>query len=112
MKFKTTQKAIRAGYPNVICVSYCRAQNLLQGKNPVAYTTRREGWGADIYEIDSATAIATGYAPFGNIKPEYEITAKYDELAEKIWRNIADSYEERVSKVDTLIQQYVEEVLG
>ena len=50
MKFKTTQKAIKANYTNIICVGYCDLQHLLTYKTPIAYTVRREGWGADIYE--------------------------------------------------------------
>lgn len=46
MKFKTTQKEIRSNYPTVISVPYCGLQNLLNYESPVAYTVRREGWGA------------------------------------------------------------------
>ena len=42
MKFKTTQKAIRANYPTVISVPYCGLQNLLNYESPVAYTVRRD----------------------------------------------------------------------
>ena len=64
MKFKTTRKAIKQGYENVIQVPYCGLQNLLRCESPIAYTTRAEGWGADIYDFGN-TAIVTGYAPFG-----------------------------------------------
>lgn len=46
MKFKTTQKAIKANYNTIICVPYCGLQNLLNYEIPVAYTVRREGWAA------------------------------------------------------------------
>jgi hypothetical protein len=45
MKFKTTQKAIKQGYINIIKVSYCGLQSLLRCESPIAYTTRAEGWG-------------------------------------------------------------------
>ena len=51
MKFKTTQKAIKANYNTIICVPYCGLQNLLNYESPVAYTERREGWAADIYDM-------------------------------------------------------------
>lgn len=51
MKFKTTQKEIMANYNAIICVPYCGLQNLLNYENPVAYTVRREGWAADIYDM-------------------------------------------------------------
>ena len=66
MKFRTTQKAIKQGYNNVISVPYCALQSLLRCEDPIAYTTRVEGWGADVYAFGD-TAIVTGYAPFGNI---------------------------------------------
>ena len=55
MKFKTTQKEIKASYKNIIKVGYCELQTLLRYEEPIAYTTRREGWGADIYRIDNNT---------------------------------------------------------
>lgn len=51
MKFKTTQKEIRANYNKIICVPYCGLQTLLSYESPVAYTVRREGWAADIYDM-------------------------------------------------------------
>lgn len=69
MKFKTTQKEIRANYNKIICVPYCGLQILLNYESPVAYTVRREGWAADIYDMGGGIAIVTGYAPFGAIRP-------------------------------------------
>ena len=56
MKFKTTQKEIRANYNKIICVPYCGLQNLLNYEIPVAYTVRREGWAADIYDMGGGVA--------------------------------------------------------
>ena len=56
----------------IICVPYCGLQNLLNYESPVAYTARREGWAADIYDMGGGVAIVTGYTPFGNIRPYYE----------------------------------------
>lgn len=84
MKFKTTQKEIFAKYDKIICVPYCGLQNLLSYESPVAYTVRREGWGADIYDMGGGVAIVTGNAPFGNIRPPYELRERYEEQAEKI----------------------------
>lgn len=84
MKFKTTQKEIRANYNKIICVSYCALQNLLNYETPVAYTVRREGWAADIYDMGGGIAIVTGYSPFGNIRPTYEQVKAVEEQAEKV----------------------------
>lgn len=84
MKFKTTQKAIKANYNTIICVPYCGLQNLLNYESPVAYTERREGWAADIYDMGGGVAIVTGYAPFGNVRPSYELRERYEKQAEII----------------------------
>lgn len=84
MKFKTTQKAIKANYNTIICVPYCGLQNLLNYESPVEYTERREGWAADVYDMGGGVAIVTGYAPFGNVRPSYELRERYEKQAEII----------------------------
>lgn len=108
MKFKTTQKEIRVNYPTVISVPYCGLQNLLNYESPVAYTVRREGWGADIYDIGGGVAIATGYAPFGNVRPSYELREKYEMQAEKI--RYSSGYEEKRDALRELQRAFIEEV--
>lgn len=110
MKFKTTQKAIRNGYCNVISIGYCDIQSLLNYENPIAYTTRREGWGCDIYEITPSTAIATGYAPFGNIRPKYEIKRAYEEKARTILYDYSKPFETRRDELRNLLNEFVKEV--
>lgn len=110
MKYKTTQREVKEGYCNVICVPYVDLQHLLQYESPVAYTTRREGWGADIYQIDSSTAIATGYAPFGNVRPSYELRKRYDDEAREVGYDYSLSWEERRDKLRKMLQIFVEEV--
>ena len=110
MKYKTTKKAVMQGYYKVISVSYCSLQHLLNYEREIAYTTRSEGWGADIYQFGS-TAIVTGYAPFGDVRPSYEINKKYDDMAREIvnaWG--AESYQDKKAKLDLLIQDYLKEV--
>lgn len=108
MKFKTTQKAVRNGYSAVISIGYCNIQSLLSHETPVAYTTRREGWGADIYQVGNV-AIATGYAPFGNVKVSYEKQREYEELAQKIRKNYKP-WDETKSELRALLENFVEEV--
>lgn len=108
MKFKTTQKEIRANYPTVISVPYCGLQNLLNYESPVAYTVRREGWAADIYDVGGGVAIATGYAPFGNVRPSYELREKYETQAEKI--RYISCYEEKRDALRELQRAFIEEV--
>lgn len=110
MKFKTTQKAIRANYNKIICVPYCALQNLLNYESPVAYTVRREGWGADIYDMSGGVAIVTGYAPFGNIRPSYELRERYETDAEKIRYNYSLAWEEQRKQLEQLARAFIKEV--
>ena len=110
MKFKTTRKAIKQGYENVIQVPYCSLQKLLRCESPIAYTTRTEGWGADIYAFGD-TAIATGYAPFGNIRPSYETNQRYEQRAKEITDGVYN-WQEKKALLDKLIKEYLQEVLN
>lgn len=110
MKFKTTKKEIMNGYRDIICVGYCNLQNMLNTENPIAYTTRAEGWGSDIYEFGNI-AIVTGYAPFGNIRPNYDIQKKYDDMAEKIVYDYSIQWADRKIKLLNLIEQFISEIV-
>ena len=112
MKFRTTQKAVRAGFSKIICISYCGLQNLLNYENPVAYTVRREGWGADIYDMGGGVAIVTGYAPFGNIKPSFGMVHTFDYKAENIRYNYSLSWEEQREQIRKLQRDFIREVAG
>jgi hypothetical protein len=109
MKFKTTQREIKANFSKIICVPYCELQYLLNFKSPIAYTVRREGWAADIYDMGCGVAIVTGYAPFGKIFPSYELREKYEKEARKISYNC--SYEEGRKALQELQKNFIEEVL-
>ena len=112
MKFKTTQKEIRANYNKIICVPYCGLQNLLNYENPVAYTVRREGWSADIYDMGGGVAIVTGYAPFGNIRPSYELRERYEKQAETIRYNYSLAWEEQREQLKQLARTFIAEVVN
>ena len=110
MKYRTTQKAIRSGFNAVIAVPYCALQTLLTFESPVAYTVRREGWGADIYDVGNGVAIVTGYAPFGNYKPSYEVRQMYENLARRVLNGY--SYNEAKEELRYLLDEFVETVTG
>lgn len=119
MKYATTKKAILSNYPNVIKVGYCSLQTLLNFRSPDAYTASKTyGWRADIYEITPNTVIVTGYAPFGNIVPDYEIVEKYEEkaqeLREKRYANTGIPYGEALANnkrdLDALLHEFIQEV--
>lgn len=108
MKFKTTQKEIRANYNKIICVPYCGLQNLLNYESPVAYTVRREGWAADIYDMGGGVAIVTGYAPFGNVRPSYELREQYEKQAEKI--RYEYRYDQQRESLKSLARDFIKAV--
>lgn len=108
MKIKTTQKAIKANFKKIVCVGYADLQHLLSYETPTYYTTRREGWASDIYIFDDI-AISTGYAPFGNVKTNYDILREYDEKAQKIVGNWDLNYNDKIEKVNKLLKKFLKE---
>ena len=106
MKYKTTRKQIMNSGRKVIQVG--DIQYLLQYHNANAYTTRTEGWAADIYDIGSVS-IVTGYSPFGNIKPSYDLVHKYNELARDI-QSSDDVWELKRAKIEVLLNEFITEV--
>lgn len=112
MKFRVTQKEIKANFSKIISVPYCSLQNLLNYESPVAYTARREGWAADIYDMGGGVAIATGYAPFGDIRPPYELLERYEKQAEAICYNHPISWTEQREQLRQLVDEFIAEALN
>ncbi|MFR5853715.1 MAG: hypothetical protein ACLUE8_04965 [Lachnospiraceae bacterium] len=118
MKYETTKKAILSNYSNIIKVGYCSLQTLLKFHSPSAYTASKTyGWRADIYEITPSTVIVTGYAPFGNIVPDYETIKKYEEKAQEesalAWNrreSSSQAYSNDLNAMDALLHEFVREV--
>lgn len=110
MKFKATQKEIKANFNTIMYVPYCELANLLSYESPVAYTVRREGWAADIYDMGGGVAIVTGYAPFGNVRPSYELRKRYETQAKKIRYNYSLSWKEQREQLEQLTRAFIEEV--
>ena len=112
MKFRVTQKEIKANFEKIISVPYCSLQNLLNWESPVAYTTRREGWAAYIYDMGGGVAIVTGYAPFGNIRPAYELRERYEKQAESICYNYQLSWTEQLEQLRQLVNEFIKEAIN
>lgn len=111
MSFKAivTKSQIMKGYPVVISIGYCNLQNLLYYEIPRYYTIRLEGWGCDVYEINNCVAIATGYAPFGNVKPDYDIVRSYDDKARNVLYNAP--WDTRKAELNKLLTAFINEVV-
>jgi hypothetical protein len=111
MKFKANKKEMRNNYNCIISIGYCNAQWLLKYKEPIAYSTRAEGWACDYYDIDGVL-ISTGYAPLTakNTHSNYNIVRRYNEQAQEIACNYSLSYEEQKTQVNALLKEYIKEV--
>ena len=112
MKFRTTKKYIIENGGPIISVPYCSLQTLLRYEKPVAYTAGRNGWGADIYTIGGVT-IVTGYAPFGNITPDYDTLDRYEKEAKRIsFANSQDveDYGMKQGATSILLKTFLKEV--
>lgn len=111
MKIRTTKKAIRDSYSNIICLGYCslRALDYLDADY---YCIRREGWAFDAYVISNDTVIVTGYAPFGNIKPTYTSIEAYNKKLIPIIDKYRETtnYERFIAEIQELVKQFAEEV--
>lgn len=105
MKFKTTQKEIKSNYRTVIKIGYCSAQYLLGYETPVAYTCGTNGWNADVYTF-GGVAIVTGYRPFGNVEPDYNLLRAYEEKAEEIQCQDPN----RQEKITDLLHRFIDDV--
>ena len=111
MKFRATQKEIKASFSKIISVPYCSLQNLLYCESPFAFTARREGWAADIYDMSAGVAIVTGYAPFGNIRPAYELQERYEKQAVSIRCDYSLALPEKREQLRQLAKEFIQEVV-
>lgn len=101
-------REVKATHTNVISVGYCNLQYMLRSVQPYAYTTRSEGWGADVYSFGNV-AIATGYAPFGDIRPSYDLKQQYEMKAQKIFEDKRiKRWDTRKNKLRVLISEFIE----
>jgi len=109
MKFKTTKKSIKENYNKILSVSYCNMQNLLKYENPIAYSTRSEGWSCDYYYI-GGVLISEGYSPIDNKnmkKYNYDTLMEYEDKARSIIYDYSLGYEEQKKQVQNLLVEFV-----
>lgn len=112
-KVKTTAKAIKNAYFNIITVGYCDLQYLLAYFQPAYYTAGVYGWNCDVYIIDSNTVIATGYRPVSGNMHSHEITKKYNELAKaEIYGSWDVDYSTQKNRASKMLSNYVNEMFA
>lgn len=109
MKFKTTKKEMKSRYDQIAGIS--DAQFLLKFEEPIAYSTRVEGWACDYYDIEGVL-ISVGYAPLDSRKTkcDYTLVHGYDEQARNIINDYDKSYEQKKEEVTQLLRQFIEEI--
>ena len=95
MKVQVTKKQVMSSYSNILKLSSCKLQDLLNRFSPRYYTCGVNGWNADIYIIDGM-CIVTGYNPFGNIMPSVDIVKHAESMFnECIHNNIGTDAENK-----------------
>ncbi len=105
MKLKTTKKAIKESGYMVLRIGYCDAQYLLRYQPEFAYSTRREGWACDYYQIGNVI-ISTGYAPIGKAV-DYNLIREYDEKARVICCDYSLKWEDQKEAVNALLYEFI-----
>ena len=110
MKFKATRKAMKESYNRIAKISYCNAQFLLKYIEPIAYSTRAEGWACDYYDI-KGVLISTGYAPIEpkNTNCTYDIVRLYDDKARDVIYSKED-WKVQAEKVNALVVEFIAEI--
>ena len=113
-KSRETRKSIMASYKRTVCVPYCNLQTMLAMEDPWYYTCGTCGWNADVYHVDLDTVIVTGYRPFGNYHPKYDLVRKYENKAKEIYNEFrwVTDYEDVKDRLWNLTKEFVKEVCG
>lgn len=106
MKYRTTNKEVKAGHVAVLKIGYCDACDLLWAQEPAAYTAGVYGWNADIYELPGSVAICTGYRPIGQ-NVDYDLLYKYNDEARAIATDYNKPFAERKEAVNALLLDFV-----
>ena len=119
MSRKLTRREVRDRFSNIVVISACDLDSLLEYEDKLGHLERAEGWAADVYcagYVDGygSVAICTGYAPIGNVKPDYALVHEYELLGRQI--NDAIDYtvsgftEKRKALRRCLHDQFIQEV--
>lgn len=110
-KVKTTAKAIKNAYCNIITIGYCDMQYLLSYFTPAYYTCGVYGWNCDVFIIDDNTVIATGYRPVSGNLHSYELVKKYNDKAKsEIYGRWDIDYQEQKRIASQMLADFVKEI--
>lgn len=114
MDNRTTKKFIKNNFTNVISLPYCAMQSLFNNTERNFYTADTLGWASDVFIINNTTAVVTGYRPFGNVHPSYDMMKFYENAAREIRKEYGNGicgYEELLTRLRGLAWDFVGEAL-
>lgn len=114
MANRTTKKFVKENFSNVISLPYCAMQSLFDKTERDFYIADTLGWSSDVFTINNTTAVVTGYRPFGNVKPSYDMMKFYENAAREMreeCRNGTCGYEELRTRLRGLAWDFVGEAL-
>lgn len=110
LKVKTTQKAIKESYSNILVIPYCSLQSLLTYEDARFYTVGVCGWDADVY-VYADVAICTGYRPFGTYSPSYSLMVKFNKTAsEYLLCDGVRDFQQAKAYLRSLLDAFIREV--
>lgn len=89
MKIKTTQKAIKENYFNILSLGYCEGERLFNYFEPTFYIGSNKGWLCDVYTFRKgykcfAVSTGYGYLIYDEKKSEYK-RAKISKTLKKVY---------------------------
>lgn len=89
MKIKTTSKAIKENYFNILSLGYCEGERLFNYFEPTFYIGSNKGWLCDVYTFRKgykcfAVSSGYGYLTYDEKKSEYK-RAKISKTLKKVY---------------------------
>lgn len=105
MYYQLNKKDVQLKNKLVISIPYCKAQYLLYYRSPIGYTD-----GADIYQIDSNTAISTGYEPFGFDKYFHEYLKTIELESERLVLDNSINIEVKINLLNNKLKDFIDYV--
>ena len=115
MKYKTTKTEMKKAYGcKLVYVPEGTMQIFKWVIDPVAYSTRGEGWACNYYEV-GGLCISEGYSPVGKRAMKYEECKPYRDAARKSYDRYVKgeiTAEERVKILQNLLDDFVGTIKG
>ena len=109
-KQRATRKTINNRFSNVYATGYCGLQYLLRAFQPSYYNAGTYGWNWDAHIVEYDTVIVTGYRNTTGQYIPYEISEKYNKLAEAVCKNGKFNWTETKAQLEALMTQMLDEL--